>query len=432
MRINPHTLISQYNGVKDNIGTDCTIISVVNRINANSVIKKQIEKLRASEGKEKEALKKKLMGFTWSGKFEKRKADALIEYSNLICLDFDKLPDVEATKQLIISQAPKFLYALFISPSGNGLKAICYVQGGVEQHLNNFNTLKGFFNKVFHLQVDESGKDVNRLCFISSDSNIYINEDAEAFENKLIEIETKEVKEEKPKAKTKPTNYQTELESLVAFTEKKEAYTVGNRNKFLHLFACNANRKGIPLNECLSFCQTQFDKFSDAPKESIETIKSAYKHNAHEFGKYTESWKQKKTVAAINKELNIVDDSVKFWYYEKTKEKNEDGQPILKLRFSYRDIRIFLANNGFYRYDVKGGYEFVRVEGFLIEFTNEVKIRDFIYNYIESAELHDVDEMLTRAVNKYLSSNIFERLPYLNNKKENTVSIDNPQIKLEV
>ena len=67
----------------------------------------------------------------------------------------------------------------------------------------------------------------------------------------------------------------------VRFTEKKVQYVTGSRNVFVHQLACNLNRKGISLNEALSFILTDFGYDE---KEVTQTVHSAY-GNIHEFTK---------------------------------------------------------------------------------------------------------------------------------------------------
>jgi hypothetical protein len=67
----------------------------------------------------------------------------------------------------------------------------------------------------------------------------------------------------------------------IRFTEKKVQYATGSRNVFVHQLACNLNRKGISLNEALSFILTDFGYDE---KEVTQTVHSAY-GNIHEFGK---------------------------------------------------------------------------------------------------------------------------------------------------
>ena len=59
-------------------------------------------------------------------------------------------------------------------------------------------------------------------------------------------------------------------------------YRDGNRNNFIHLFACNANRSGIDINEVKNYCFSLSD--STIKSEEIEkTIESAYNNNSHQF-----------------------------------------------------------------------------------------------------------------------------------------------------
>ena len=77
------------------------------------------------------------------------------------------------------------------------------------------------------------------------------------------------------------TNSEAIYNHCVRFTEKKVQYATGSRNVFVHQLACNLNRKGISLNEALSFILTDFGYDE---KEVTQTVHSAY-GNIHEFGK---------------------------------------------------------------------------------------------------------------------------------------------------
>lgn len=121
----------------------------------------------------KKTLKKELPYFTFSGTFKKRLTDSLIQHSGLIVLDFDKidldrLPELKEQFKTI-----EWVLAVWISPSGNGLKVLVKIQG--HYHLDTFLWLKDFFAGNFLLDVDDSGKDVTRACFVSWDPDFYFN-----------------------------------------------------------------------------------------------------------------------------------------------------------------------------------------------------------------------------------------------------------------
>ncbi|MFD2741941.1 MULTISPECIES: BT4734/BF3469 family protein [Sphingobacterium] len=126
-------------------------------------------------------LKNTLPYFTFSGTFTKRIADALKSHSGLIVLDFD---DIEPKK---LEQLKKdfssidFVALVFISPSGAGLKVVVKIDGEkrfptvAAYQQQAFRSLAQFFDDNFQLAIDESGKDVPRVCFTSWDSNLYFN-----------------------------------------------------------------------------------------------------------------------------------------------------------------------------------------------------------------------------------------------------------------
>ena len=85
-----------------------------------------VKKIRQEKNKTKRNdLKKNLPAICFSGQFNKRSDSAIIEHSGLICLDFDGYPkkkDLLEDKERY--QKNKFIYSVFVSPSGNGLKVL--------------------------------------------------------------------------------------------------------------------------------------------------------------------------------------------------------------------------------------------------------------------------------------------------------------------
>lgn len=61
------------------------------------------------------------------------------------------------------------------------------------------------------------------------------------------------------------------------YTDKKKTYGVGNRNNYIHLLACNCNRRGLSEDETLYFTCEEFDLPTDEVKA---TVASAYNNKA--------------------------------------------------------------------------------------------------------------------------------------------------------
>lgn len=227
--------------------------------------------------------KKLLMCFTPSGRFEGgRKAEHFKTYSGFIILDIDKLPldQLLAIKEKVI--AMQLTFCCFISPSGAGLKILVQVSSNEHQHTQAFNQLKNIYEKELQIEIDKSGKDINRLCFYSSDREIYINEQA------LIFTPTFELPMKPPTTKDFSTNGnnngQQVFQKCVKLTENKEQYIEGSRNTFVHLLANNCNRQGIPETEATLLIKSSYN-YDDA--EVSASINSAYKNNPQEFGKFS-------------------------------------------------------------------------------------------------------------------------------------------------
>lgn len=131
---------------------------------------------------QKEA-KKKLPVILWAGEFETRRDDAIKNHSGLIVLDFDHI-DVEGSKD-ILSTDP-YVFACWISPSGEGLKALVRLSNP-SLHRDHFRALQAYFDTEYGLEVDPSGINESRACFDSYDPEIVINEDSKIFGQMLSE-----------------------------------------------------------------------------------------------------------------------------------------------------------------------------------------------------------------------------------------------------
>lgn len=159
-------------------------LSDVAEIIKGDYFKNETNNLRAFEDVDK-AREYKSNSFpyvTFSGTFSERKAKALIKYSGLIALDFDHV-DVEDVKNKLLNQTDVDIVLLFISPSGDGVK--CVVPStNADEHLQVFRMYQRYLKDKFDLDVDESGKDIARACFIPHDENVVFNEN---FEFKKLE-----------------------------------------------------------------------------------------------------------------------------------------------------------------------------------------------------------------------------------------------------
>jgi putative DNA primase/helicase len=165
-------------------------------------------------------LKKKLAGVTWSGTFTQRKNEALIRHSGLLCADLDslgaRLPEVRRK----LKDSPH-IWALFTSPTGDGLKAVFRVWPDAARHLASFRAIQKHLRELTGVEIDESCKDVSRLCFMSFDPDIYVNLDATKIEP--LPDPAKSAQPGHPAARNcKPDKAQ--IREMLAFVPKRPHY----------------------------------------------------------------------------------------------------------------------------------------------------------------------------------------------------------------
>ncbi|OJX32684.1 MAG: virulence-associated E family protein [Chryseobacterium sp. 36-9] len=291
-----------------------------------------------------ERAKKSLPAFTPSASFKGgRKLEFVTQYTQIVVLDIDKLTKEQLTNAKALAQETPYTYSAFISPSGNGLKIFVRVNSAQENHKEAFITLQKFYEEFLSLPIDKSGKDVTRLCFVSYDTDLYLNENATVYPVISTEDLSPYFNQEQEAEPEPPTiacnglptqqfnnDYLTVYEHCVRFTEKKESYVNGNRNNFVHLLACNLNRKGVPLPMAMGYILSDYNY--DA-KEVATTVNSAY-NNTHEHNKSTLS-------ISPNGEISEQPKSIKSSEEETDEEEEKPSfidrlETFLNYRYSFR------------------------------------------------------------------------------------------------
>jgi VirE N-terminal domain len=379
--------------------------------------------LRAETDKKKRTeLKKGLKAVTWSGYFTKRNADSLIEHSGIICIDLDDLPNVQETKKLFCEDA--YTYSCFISPSGTGLKVLYTVDADNITHPILFNAIASYITNTFGVVVDASGKDVCRLCFLSHDPEIFINENSTICSYEFVGSQQTEIVANSSNNNTQPvsTGITDVWEMCHQITSKMAQAVSGQYNKYIINYARYACRYGLAesdtTDKLISECSAHSAKETKASVKGVY-VKFASEFNTWEFKKpkeYTTNYEYKnlkKNNTATVTPTNIYNDDIQFWYEvenEKTKK--------VEYKFSYDDGINFLHNNGFYKYPLDNGYyQFIHVREDIkqVEVIQGLQIKEFFINYLKSqpsGEFKAVREMFRRGAKNYCSSSQLEGLDY--------------------
>ena len=135
------------------------------------------ERLRSiSDIKEKRKFKANNFDYaTFSGIFKKRSDKKLIKHSSLITIDFDHLENLQLVKEQLLQDAYFETEMLFTSPSGDGIKWIIKIDLSKATHQDYFKAIANYLQQTYNLEVDQSGKDVSRACFLSYDPDAFLH-----------------------------------------------------------------------------------------------------------------------------------------------------------------------------------------------------------------------------------------------------------------
>jgi hypothetical protein len=286
--------------------------------------KELIKKIRKENNKtERNEMKKELPSICFSGTFKKRGDQYLEQHSGLICLDFD---GYEKQKELLqdkeVFTKNKYVYSVFISPSGKGLKVLVKIPAEADNHTSYFNALEKYFNNP-HFDVTSPLTDENKV-----------------------------------------------IERLVKWWSGKYPMVEGQRNNHLYVLARSFNDFGVSRS-LAEYVAGQYANDSFPLSEIRTTIDSAYRNTETFHSRYFEDDAQVNEVkmqikrgvprkeirsqledlqiegGAIDSVLNRLEEehaSQVFW------EVSERG----RVRIVHILFKHFLEENGFYKYNPEG------------------------------------------------------------------------------
>lgn len=216
-------------------------------------------------------LKKSLPCVLFSGVFNERNDKAIEEHSGFICLDFDGFETEEELidfRDSIIDD--EYSYSVFISPSGDGLKVIVKIPADIENHRAYFNGLKEYYNSE---HFDESCVNESRICYMSSDPDIYINQFSKEFSTKA---KPKEVKESQAAVTKEVASKGEVIDGLYKWWLDRYGLVEGERNRNVYILSMAFNEFGISELEAKSF-MSQFAHDGFDHEEIRSCVESAYR-----------------------------------------------------------------------------------------------------------------------------------------------------------
>lgn len=221
------------------------LLNVIKDGEMHDSFKNTMEEIRACTEEEKvkrNELKGTLESWFFQGEFIRRKE--LKEMSGLCCVDIDKIGKVKEIKEKL--KGDPHILAMFISPSGKGVKLVCRVDvkpfKDIESYDDKVSVWKQMYFQLEEYYVEKYGflkgyvdscyQEMHRGCLASMDSELFLNVNAEVFtwtrnvinepedEKKLEEEEKKLEEDEKKVEEEKKTVTLVEASKKSAGKEK--------------------------------------------------------------------------------------------------------------------------------------------------------------------------------------------------------------------
>jgi hypothetical protein len=255
-------------------GADCDLADILECVRAG----KWKEKIEALQQKIKdgatpkaiETLKTKLPYFAGSGTFSVRNNDGLKVHSGKLIIDFDKLENLQETREKLTSD--KYSEYVFHSCTGRGLAVVVSIDP--LKHLESFLFLEKYYSTTYGLTIDKSCKDVSRPRYISYDPDLYHNPDCAFVTLPSALIDGDEEK----------------YNWVLNVHNKKESFIEGNRHHYLMVLAFFLNKCGVSQEYTTGKFLSDFTNEDKGTDEVTKIITYAYKNHL-DFGTFAISKK---------------------------------------------------------------------------------------------------------------------------------------------
>lgn len=213
-----------------------------------------------------------------------------------VMFDIDKMEDVVLWLEDMHENPSKYdmFYAAYISLSGNGLHILVAVRGLTDENFKDcYKHIASEIEIHYHLSVDMTCCDIARLCILSYDPNIFINEQAEVWDAQEI-MNTLKMFELIPDEEKEILTQESKNKGLALYIEKMNIQMVeGSRHNTIVAAAGKLNRAGFD-KEAVKMELRQFVEPGFEEKEINSIVDSVYKNWKEQHGEGRKKWEEER------------------------------------------------------------------------------------------------------------------------------------------
>lgn len=236
-----------------------------------------------------------------------RKADCVTSITPYIIIDIDEEDLVKAYAGYSIEEAITDLKGkliaddnlttvlVFLSPNGNGLKAVLYVEDETGlTHREKFDAITCYISQRYGVQIDKSGSDICRACFLPYDPYCYLNPDYENLTPSSLDLHVWLEEKRKMEGKAHHAsvkiaingevnkgNYNDVYDLVENWVSRDVAYAKGSYNRYVCKCGYLLCEFGVNESEAEQWAISRFNDYRSSEVSSI--IRSCYRNG--EFGK---------------------------------------------------------------------------------------------------------------------------------------------------
>jgi hypothetical protein len=386
-------MVSYFPNVSGNKVRDIPIVEAFDIIRSGE-IKAQIEAIRNEESvANRDKMKRNIPAITVSGLFKERHSlGDFLKHNGLIQVDFDKVTNPQDVRQNLIQD--KYTFSCFISPSGTGVKVIVKIIPEKELHERSFLGLSKYYSDRYGLEMDKKCKDISRLCFLSYDPDIFVNE-----QSYIYKCESDVKNNQISASSNRLTDITIDVESIVSRIETARIDITENYDNWLKLgfaLADGLGINGLPFYQRLSQfypgynpseCEKQFYHCLNGKRNGL-TIKTFFQI-AKEHGISIQTGRNVQENKATNDQevRKKIDhgETRKEVFYSPVYGKDNEGNPIVTdIKINYRKFIDLLYSFGFRRFDLDKQFIFVKIEKQIVCEVTTIQIQDYFISWIKS------------------------------------------------
>jgi hypothetical protein len=244
----------------------------------------------------------RLPSITFSGLFSNnRKIELIQKYTGICVVDIDHVPEEALDETYRIFNSDPYIFSCWMSPSGKGIKGVVKFGYLTEPDMSNiylhhkyaFFKLYDYMKDRYNINMDMSGSDITRLCFISSDVNLILKREADEFKINNSDITIKVPIQNKTKKEHGSSYFvrkehmnpagrnlkRTHIQKIIRYLRKRNLSITDTYEKWYRVAYAISNTFTYDLGEKYFLQLCKLDGSRHDEKKSIAMLQYCYSHS---------------------------------------------------------------------------------------------------------------------------------------------------------